>query len=66
KNKDLNFPRKIKAVIEKKKDVNDKGNKTLVITLEIGRYLTVDVEEKEDRLNEVCDLIDEYDIAKMR
>ncbi|MGG5362744.1 hypothetical protein IGK39_003074, partial [Enterococcus pernyi] len=32
----------------------------------IDRYITLDAEDKDDMLNEVCDLIDEYDLANMR
>jgi len=28
--------------------------------------ITLDVEDKEDMLNDVCDMIDEYDLANMR
>lgn len=55
-----------KDAIEKKKYVYDKADITLLSNFDIDRYLTLDVEEKDDMLNEVCDLIDEYDIANMR
>ena len=38
----------------------------MLSNFDIDRYITLDVEEKDDMLNEVCDLIDEYDIANMR
>ncbi|HEM2652527.1 replication protein (plasmid) [Streptococcus suis] len=55
-----------KDAIEKKKHVYDKVDITLLNNFDIDRYITLDVEEKDDMLNEVCDLIDEYDIANMR
>ena len=55
-----------KDAIEKKKHVYDKADITLLSNFDIDRYITLDVEEKDDMLNEVCDLIDEYDIANMR
>ena len=55
-----------KDAIEKKKHVYDKTDITLLSNFDIDRYITLDVEEKDDMLNEVCDLIDEYDIANMR
>lgn len=55
-----------KDAIEKKKHVYDKTDITLLSNFDIDRYITLDVEEKDDMLNEVCDLIDEHDIANMR
>ncbi|HEL1766900.1 TPA: replication protein [Streptococcus suis] len=55
-----------KDAIEKKKYIYDKANITLLSNFDIDRYITLDVEEKDDILNEICDLIDEYDIANMR
>lgn len=51
---------------EKKKHIYDKEDITLLSNFDIDRYITLDVEEKDDMLNEVCDLIDDYDIANMR
>lgn len=55
-----------KDAIEKKKYVYDKADMTLLNNFDIDRYITLDVEEKDDILNEICDLIDEHDIANMR
>lgn len=55
-----------KDAIEKKKYIYDKANITLLSNFDIDRYITLDVEEKDDILNGICDLIDEYDIANMR
>ena len=49
-----------------KKHVYDKADITLLSNFDIDRYITLDVEERRYMLNEVCDLIDEYDIANMR
>ena len=38
----------------------------LINNFDIDRYITLDVEDKDDMLNEVCDLIDEHDLAHMR
>lgn len=38
----------------------------LINNFDIDRYITLDVEDKDDMLNEVCDLIDEQDLANMR
>ena len=51
--------RKIKLNILKK-DIK------LINNFDIERYVTLDVEDKEDMLNDVCDMIDDYDLANMR
>ena len=33
---------------------------------DIDRYITLDVEDKEDLFNEICDIIDDHDLANMR
>lgn len=33
---------------------------------DIDRYVTLDVEDKDDMLNDVCDLIDDHNLANMR
>ena len=38
----------------------------LINNFDIERYVTLDVEDKEDMLNDVCDMIDDYDLANMR
>ena len=38
----------------------------LINNFDIDRYITLDVEDKDDMLNEVCDLIHEHDLANMR
>ena len=55
-----------RTLSKRKSNVYDKADITLLSNFDIDRYITLDVEEKDDMLNEVCDLIDEYDIANMR
>lgn len=55
-----------KDAIEKKKHKYDKADIKHINNFDIDRYVTLDAEQKDDMLNEVCDLIDEYDIANMR
>lgn len=43
-----------------KKDIKELNN------FDLDRYITLDVEDKDDMLNDVCDLIDEHDLANMR
>ena len=38
----------------------------MINNFDIERYVTLDVEDKEDMLNDVCDMIDDYDLANMR
>ena len=33
---------------------------------DIDRYITLDAEDKDDMLNDVCDLIDEHGLANIR
>ncbi|MGO4990518.1 hypothetical protein ACTQ5H_09080, partial [Limosilactobacillus reuteri] len=39
---------------------------TLINNFDIDRYISLDVEDKDDMLNTVCDLIDEYGLANIR
>jgi hypothetical protein len=43
-----------------KKDIKELNN------FDLDRYITLDVEDKDDMLNDVCDMIDEHDLANMR
>ncbi|MBB4825955.1 glycine cleavage system regulatory protein [Sporosarcina luteola] len=38
----------------------------LLNNFDIDRYITLDVEDKDDMLNDVCDLIDEHGLANIR
>lgn len=55
-----------KDAIAKKKYVYDKNDIKLINNFDIDRYITLDVEDKDDLLNDVCDMIDEHDLANMR
>lgn len=55
-----------KDAIAKKKRVYDKKDIKLLNNFDIDRYITLDVEDKDDMLNEVCDMIDDHDLANMR
>lgn len=55
-----------KDAIAKNKYKYNKKDITLINNFDIDRYITLDVEDKDDMLNEVCDMIDEYDLANMR
>lgn len=52
--------------IAKKKHVYDKKDIKLLNNFDIDRYITLDVEDKDDMLNDVCDLIDEHGLANIR
>ena len=43
-----------------RKDIKLLGN------FDVDRYITLDVEDKDDMLNDVCDLIDQYGLANIR
>lgn len=55
-----------KDAIAKNKVKYSKKDIKLINNFDIDRYITLDVEDKEDMLNDVCDMIDEYDLANMR
>lgn len=55
-----------KDAIEKNKYVYDKKDIILINNFDIDRYITLDVEEKEEMFNLVCDLIDDYNLANIR
>lgn len=55
-----------KDAIEKHKHKYSKADITLLSNFDIDRYVKLDVEDKDDMLNDVCDLIDDHDIANMR
>lgn len=55
-----------KDAIEKYKHRYSKADITLLNNFDIDRYVTLDVEDKDDMLNDVCDLIDDHDLANMR
>lgn len=55
-----------KDAIAKNKHKYSKRDITLLNNFDIDRYITLDVEDKDDMLNDVCDLIDDHNLANMR
>src|SRR5699024_12875147 len=55
-----------KDAIEKKKHKYNKKDITLINNFDIDRYISLDVEDKYDMLNDVCDLIDAHGLANIR
>ncbi|MYL44005.1 replication protein [Virgibacillus salexigens] len=55
-----------KDAIAKNKHKYDKKDIKLLNNFDIDRYITLDVEDKDDMLNDVCDLIDEHGLANIR
>lgn len=55
-----------KDAIEKHKHRYSKADIVLLNNFDIDRYITLDTEDKDDMLNDVCDLIDDHNIANMR
>lgn len=55
-----------KDAIAKNKHKYSKRDITLLNNFDIDRYVTLAVEDKDDMLNDVCDLIDDHNLANMR
>lgn len=55
-----------KDAIAKNKVKYSKDDIELLNNFDIDRYITLDVEDKDDMLNDVCDLIDEHGLANIR
>ncbi|MFK4954440.1 replication protein [Lactococcus garvieae] len=55
-----------KDAIAKNKYRYSKADIKLLNNFDIDRYVTLDVEDKDDMLNDVCDLIDDHNLANMR
>lgn len=55
-----------KDAIAKNKVKYSKKCIKLINNFDIDRYITLDVEDKDDMLNDVCDLIDEHGLANIR
>lgn len=55
-----------KDAIAKNKYKYKKSDITQLNNFDIDRYITLDAEDKDDMLNEVCDLIDEHGLANIR
>lgn len=55
-----------KDAIAKNKHVYSEKDICLLNNFDIDRYVTLDAEDKDSMLNDICDLIDDHDIANMR
>lgn len=55
-----------KDAVAKNKVKYSKKDIKLLNNFDIDRYITLDVEDKDDMLNDVCDLIDEHGLANIR
>jgi len=55
-----------KDAIAKNKVKYSKKDIKLINNFDIDRYISLDAEDKDDMLNDVCDMIDDYDLANMR
>ncbi len=55
-----------KDAIQENKYVYDKKDIKLINNFDIDRYITLDVEEKDEMFNLVCDLIDDHNLANIR
>ena len=55
-----------KDAVAKNKHKYSKKDIKLINNFDIDRYISLDVEDKDDMLNDVCDMIDEHDLANMR
>lgn len=55
-----------KDAIAKNKHVYDKKDIKELNNFDLDRYITLDVEDKDDLLNEVCDMIDDHNLANIR
>lgn len=55
-----------KDAIAKNKHKYSKSDIELINNFDIDRYISLDAEDKDDMLNEVCELIDDHNLANMR
>lgn len=55
-----------KDAIAKNKYKYNKADIKLLNNFDIDRYITLDVEDKDDMLNDVCDMIDDHSLANIR
>lgn len=55
-----------KDAIAKNKHKYNKSDIELINNFDIDRYITLDAEDKDDMLNDVCELIDDHNLANMR
>lgn len=55
-----------KDAVAKNKVKYSRKDIKLLNNFDIDRYITLDVEDKDELLNEVCDMIDDHNLANMR
>jgi|TARA_B100001250_G_C19771818_1_gene777521 hypothetical protein len=55
-----------KDAIAKNKVKYSRKDIRLLNNFDVDRYITLDVEDKDEMLNDVCDMIDNHDLANMR
>lgn len=55
-----------KDAVAKNKHKYSKKDIKFINNFDIDRYITLDVEDKDEMLNDICDMIDEHDLANMR
>lgn len=55
-----------KDAIAKNKVKYSRNDIRLLNNFDVDRYITLDVEDKDEMLNDVCDMIDNHDLANMR
>jgi hypothetical protein len=55
-----------KDAVAKNKHKYSKNDIKLINNFDIDRYTTLDVEDKEELFNLICDVIDDHDLANMR
>lgn len=55
-----------KDAIAKNKVKYNKKEIKLINNFDVDRYITLDVEDKDEMLNDVCDMIDEHSLANIR
>ncbi|EDP4236144.1 replication protein RepB, partial [Campylobacter jejuni] len=62
----LHLTHESKDAVAKNKHKYKRSDIKLINNFDIDRYITLDVEDKEDLFNEICDIIDDHDLANMR
>lgn len=55
-----------KDAVAKRKHKYSQADIKLLNNFDIDRYITLDAEDKDEMLNDVCELIDDYGLANMR
>ena len=65
-NRYLYLTHESKDAIAKNKVKYSRNDIRLLNNFDVDRYITLDVEDKDEMLNDVCDMIDNHDLANMR